>query len=81
MRLLMPEAYSGWRLKALQDVLDDLSHPWLLRHPMSPYNLHFQKLQELRHCFGGASRDLDFSFTKSLSCVAYYLFLFGSPEG
>ncbi|CAK9084635.1 Probable glucuronokinase 2 [Durusdinium trenchii] len=47
MRLLMPEAYSGWRLKALQDVLDDLSHPWLLRHPMSPYNLHFQKLQEI----------------------------------
>ena len=46
-RLFMPEAYAGWRLRALQEKSDDMNHPWFLRHPMSPYNLHFQKVTEL----------------------------------
>ncbi|CAE7801209.1 unnamed protein product [Symbiodinium sp. CCMP2592] len=41
-RLLLPEAYKGWRLESMQDLFDDLSTPWLPRWNNDDY-LHFQR--------------------------------------
>ncbi|CAE7199552.1 unnamed protein product [Symbiodinium natans] len=45
-RLLLPEAYAGWRLDTMQDLFDDLSTPWLPRWNGDDY-LHFQRTWSL----------------------------------
>ncbi|CAE7258929.1 unnamed protein product, partial [Symbiodinium pilosum] len=45
-RLLLPQAYKGWRLDYLQELFDDLDTPWLPRWNSDDY-LHFQKAWDL----------------------------------